>query len=62
MMIEPTESASREELDAFVDALRSIAREAEDEPDTVLKAPRTTRISRLDEASAARKPVLRWKP
>jgi len=62
MMIEPTESASREELDAFIDALRSIAQEAQDEPDTVLKAPHTTRISRLDEASAARKPVLRWKP
>ncbi|HEV2493856.1 MAG TPA: aminomethyl-transferring glycine dehydrogenase subunit GcvPB [Terriglobia bacterium] len=62
MMIEPTESASREELDAFIDALLSIAQEAQEEPDTVLKAPHTTRIGRLDEASAARKPVLRWKP
>jgi glycine cleavage system P protein (glycine dehydrogenase) subunit 2 len=61
MMIEPTESASREELDAFIDALRSIAQEAEEDPETVLKAPHTTRISRLDEAAAARKPVLRWR-
>ena len=62
LMIEPTESASKQELDAFIEALRSIAREAEEQPETVLKAPYTTRVSRLDEAAAARKPVLRWKP
>jgi glycine dehydrogenase subunit 2 len=62
LMIEPTESASKEELDAFIDALRAIAEEVEEDPEIVLKAPRTTRITRLDEATAARKPILRWKP
>ncbi len=62
MMIEPTESASKEELDEFIDALRSIAQEIEEEPSFVLEAPCSTRISRLDEAGAARKPVLTWKP
>ncbi len=62
LMIEPTESAGRKELDAFIDALRSIAQEVEEDPQFVLKAPYTTRVSRLDEVSAARKPVLRWKP
>jgi glycine dehydrogenase subunit 2 len=62
LMIEPTESASKEELDAFIDALRSIAEEVEEDPQIVLKAPHTTRVTRLDEATAARKPILRWKP
>jgi glycine dehydrogenase subunit 2 len=62
LMIEPTESASREELDAFIDALKSIAQEVDADPEFVLKAPYTTRVSRLDEVAAARKPVLRWKP
>jgi glycine dehydrogenase subunit 2 len=62
MMIEPTESASKEEMDSFIDALRSIAQEVEENPEFVLKAPYTTRVTRLDEAAAARKPVLRWKP
>jgi glycine dehydrogenase subunit 2 len=62
MMIEPTETADKAELDAFIDALRSIAQEVEEDPEWVLKAPHTTRVSRLDEAAAARKPVLRWKP
>ncbi len=62
MLIEPTESVGRQELDQFVDAMRSIAREAAEHPEIVLKAPHSTRIGRLDEAAAARKPVLRWKP
>jgi glycine dehydrogenase subunit 2 len=62
LMIEPTESASKEELDAFIDALQSIAQEVEEDPQFVLKAPYTTRVTRLDEVAAARKPVLRWKP
>src|SRR5687768_14704440 len=62
MLIEPTESVGRQELDQFVEAMRSIAREAVDDPELVLNAPHTTRIGRLDEAAAARKPVLRWKP
>jgi len=62
MLIEPTESVGRQELDQFIEAMRSIAREAIDNPELVLNAPHTTRIGRLDEAAAARKPVLRWKP
>ncbi len=62
MLIEPTESVGRAELDQFIEAMRSIAREAVEDPDTVINAPHTTRIGRLDEAAAARKPVLRWKP
>jgi glycine dehydrogenase subunit 2 len=62
MLIEPTESVGRQELDQFIDAMRSIAQEAIDTPEVVLNAPHSTRIGRLDEAAAARKPVLRWKP
>jgi len=62
MLIEPTESVGRQELDQFIDAMRSIAREAVETPELVLNAPHDTRIGRLDEAAAARKPVLRWKP
>ncbi len=61
MMIEPTESESKEELDLLVDALQQIAREAEENPELVTTAPHTTRLQRLDETTAARKPVLRWK-
>ncbi|MGB6727268.1 MAG: aminomethyl-transferring glycine dehydrogenase subunit GcvPB, partial [Terracidiphilus sp.] len=62
LMIEPTESESVEELDLFIDAMRSIAREVEESPELVKSAPHSTRVSRLDEVQAARKPVLRWKP
>ncbi|HKT12995.1 MAG TPA: aminomethyl-transferring glycine dehydrogenase subunit GcvPB [Terriglobia bacterium] len=62
MMIEPTESASKEELDEFIEAMRAVAEEVDEDPEIVLKAPRSTRVSRMDEANAARKPVLRWKP
>src|SRR5438034_4907313 len=62
MLIEPTESVGRQELDQFIEAMRSIAREAMEDPQLVLNAPHSTRIGRLDEAEAARKPVLRWKP
>ena len=61
MMIEPTESESREELDLLVDALKQIAREAEENPELVMTAPHLTRLQRLDETTAARKPILRWK-
>ncbi len=61
MMIEPTESESKEEIDQFVDAMRNIAEECEKTPELVINAPHNTRISRLDEVAAARKPVLRWK-
>ena len=62
LMIEPTESESKEELDLFIEAMRSIAEEVEEDPKIVLDAPHSTRVSRLDEVAAARKPVLRWKP
>jgi glycine dehydrogenase subunit 2 len=62
LMIEPTESESKEELDLFIEAMKSIAAEVEEDPETVLSAPHSTRVSRLDETAAARKPVLRWKP
>jgi glycine dehydrogenase subunit 2 len=61
MMIEPTETESKETLDAFIDAMRSIAREAHETPDVVRAAPNLTRLGRLDEARAARKPVMRWR-
>jgi len=62
LMIEPTESESKAELDLFIDAMKAIAEEAEQNPELVAEAPHNTRISRLDEVSAARKPVLRWRP
>ena len=61
LMIEPTESESNEEWDLFIDAMRSIAEEAAETPELVKTAPHTTRVGRLDEVGAARKPVLRWK-
>nr|MBA3912806.1 aminomethyl-transferring glycine dehydrogenase subunit GcvPB [Terriglobales bacterium] len=62
LMIEPTESESKEEMDLFIEAMKSIADEVNEDPKLVLDAPHTTRISRLDEVGAARKPILRWKP
>ncbi len=62
LMIEPTESESKEECDLFIDAMRSIAEEAAGNPELVKTAPHTTRVGRLDEVAAARKPILRWKP
>ncbi|PYX84095.1 MAG: aminomethyl-transferring glycine dehydrogenase subunit GcvPB [Acidobacteria bacterium] len=62
LMIEPTESESKQELDLFIEAMRSIAQEVQEEPQMVLEAPHHTRVSRLDEVAAARNPVLRWKP
>jgi glycine dehydrogenase subunit 2 len=62
LMIEPTESESLEEMDLFIDAMQAIAREAQEDPEMVKSAPHTTRISRLDETGAARKPILRWRP
>ncbi len=62
MMIEPTESESREECDRFIEAMRSIASEAETNPELVKTAPHSTRVGRLDEVTAARKPIFHWKP
>ncbi|TDL97878.1 glycine dehydrogenase subunit 2 [Macrococcus brunensis] len=60
MMIEPTETESKETLDKFCDTMIQIAKEAEENPDIVLEAPHHTIIGRLDETTAARKPVLRF--
>ncbi|MFT8317456.1 MAG: aminomethyl-transferring glycine dehydrogenase subunit GcvPB [Sporolactobacillus sp.] len=60
MMIEPTETESKETLDAFADHLLNIAHEAEDNPEIVQEAPHQTVIKRMDETRAARKPVLRY--
>ncbi|TRZ37608.1 glycine dehydrogenase subunit 2 [Niallia circulans] len=60
IMIEPTETESKETLDQFIDAMIQIAKEAEETPEIVQEAPHTTVIGRLDETLAARKPVLRY--
>ncbi|GCE11040.1 aminomethyl-transferring glycine dehydrogenase subunit GcvPB [Tengunoibacter tsumagoiensis] len=62
LMIEPTETETRETLDEFVKVMRQIAEEARTEPEVVKTAPHTTVIGRLDQALAARKPNLRWQP
>ncbi len=62
LMIEPTETESKETLDGFIHAMQQIAREAEMETEKVTGAPYSTVVGRLDQATAARKPVVRWKP
>lgn len=62
LMIEPTETESKDELDLFIDAMISIAQEVDADPELILKAPHTTRTRRVDEVSAARKPIVRWTP
>jgi glycine dehydrogenase subunit 2 len=62
LMIEPTETEGKQELDLFIDAMNSIADEIEENPEIVLGAPHSTRTKRVDEVSAARRPVVRWKP
>ncbi|MFA5840025.1 MAG: aminomethyl-transferring glycine dehydrogenase subunit GcvPB [Candidatus Margulisiibacteriota bacterium] len=62
MMIEPTETESKETLDAFCDAMIAIAKECETNPDLVKNAPYSTPVKRLDETKAAREPNLRWNP
>lgn len=61
LMIEPTETESKETMDEFADALLAIAKEIQDNPTALKDAPLTTPVSRLDETRAARHPVLRWK-
>ncbi len=62
LMIEPTETESKDEIDLFINAMISIAKEIETDPQMVKGAPYNTRTSKVDEVTAARKPVLRWKP
>jgi glycine dehydrogenase subunit 2 len=61
LMIEPTETEGKQELDQFIEAMISIAEEVESDPQLVKTAPHSTRTSRVDETAAARKPVLRWR-
>lgn len=62
LMIEPTETEPKQELDAFCEAMIAIANEVEQNPEVVHDAPQMTRTPRVDEVTAARKPVVRWKP
>ncbi|MDH5493916.1 MAG: aminomethyl-transferring glycine dehydrogenase subunit GcvPB [Myxococcales bacterium] len=62
MLIEPTETETKQTLDAFVQAMEAIHREALEEPEQLRSAPHLTTLCRLDEAAAARRPVLRWEP
>jgi glycine dehydrogenase subunit 2 len=60
LMVEPTETESKESLDGFIDAMIRIAEEAQNEPDLLHRAPQRVKVRRLDEVLAARKPRLRW--
>jgi glycine dehydrogenase subunit 2 len=60
LMIEPTETESKRDLDLFIDAMKAIAREAREDPETLHAAPHVTYVRRLDETAAARTPVLKW--
>jgi len=60
LMTEPTETESKETLDAYIDAMKEIAREADENPDILHSAPHNTLVRRLDEVAAARQPNLRW--
>ena len=61
IMIEPTESESKEVLDGFIDTMLKIAKEIEENPEDVLKSPQTTPIKKVDETLAARHPDLTYK-
>jgi glycine dehydrogenase subunit 2 len=58
-MIEPTETETKERLDDFADTMRAILEEAEKDPEVARNAPYTTPVRRLDEAAAAKRPVVR---
>ena len=58
-MVEPTETESKQDIDQFIDAVKAIAKEAEENPDLLKKAPVLSKVTRLDEVAAARKPCLR---
>jgi len=61
IMIEPTETESVDTLDAFIEIMKKVAREAKDDPETVKNAPYSTPVRRLDETTAAKKPILKYK-
>jgi glycine dehydrogenase subunit 2 len=60
LMIEPTETESRRDLDMFIEAMKKISLEAKDDPDLLKTAPHISPVRRLDETTAARTPILRW--
>lgn len=60
LMIEPTESESKETIDEFIDAMKKIAVEAKENPEILHDAPVTAPVRRLDQVKAARKPILKW--
>ncbi len=62
IMVEPTETESKQTLDEFAEAMLAIARDAETDPASVTAAPRNLPVTRLDEVGAARNPILRWSP
>ncbi len=62
IMIEPTETETRETLDRFIEVMKIIAEEAKNSPELLKNAPSNTRIGRVDETRAAREQVLRWNP
>jgi len=62
LMMEPTETEGKEELDRFIETMTAIAKEAEENPDLLRQAPTKVKVRRLDEVRAARKPKLRWSP
>ncbi|MFY9522713.1 MAG: aminomethyl-transferring glycine dehydrogenase subunit GcvPB [Limnochordia bacterium] len=61
IMIEPTETEAKSTLDQFIEVMRQIAKEAEEQPEMLTSAPHNTPVKRVDEARAARHPVLRWR-
>lgn len=61
IMIEPTETENKQRLDEFVDVMLKIAKEIEQNPSEVLKAPKNTPVKKIDETLAARQPDLRYK-
>ena len=62
LMIEPTETETKERLDHFAEVVRAILEEANEDPEVARTAPHTTPVRRLDEAGAAKRPVVRWRP
>ncbi|HEY0840057.1 MAG TPA: aminomethyl-transferring glycine dehydrogenase subunit GcvPB, partial [Vulgatibacter sp.] len=62
LMVEPTETETKETLENFADALHAIAAQAREEPEALKAMPKKPIVERLDETRAARKPVLRWTP
>jgi glycine dehydrogenase subunit 2 len=62
LLIEPTETETKETLDEFIALMRQVVREAEEQPELLLDAPHHTPVGRLNETLAARKPNLRWQP